>query len=137
MSVYMNEYLKNFKDRDKLGSLLGCKPISISNQECIYEYEVNENHFNPNGTLHGGTLFTVMDTCQGAFIHFILDPAYKFAATGTASIRYLAPVRSGKIFVKTTLLEWNKRKYVLSSTAKDEGDKIVATLEETWIAIQK
>lgn len=131
------QYGNNFQNNDHLGTLFGCKLVSVSEEECIYEYEVSKNHFNPNGTLHGGTLFSVMDTSQGAFIHFILEDTYKYAATGTATIRYLAPVTEGKIKIKTWLKEKAKRRYILLSTAYNESGKEVATLEEIWIAILK
>jgi len=132
-----NDYLTNFKSKDKLGNLLGAVPLEISKEKCVYEYEVNANHYNPNGTLHGGALFTVMDTCQGAFIHFILDEKYKYAATGTATIRYLAPLFQGKVQLITTLKNSDNRKLILITIARDESGKIVAELEEIWIAILK
>jgi uncharacterized protein (TIGR00369 family) len=131
------EYTSNFQKNDHLGTLFGCKLISVTEEECIYEYEVSKQHFNPNGTLHGGTLFSVMDTSQGAFIHYILEDKYKFAATGTASIRYLAPVTKGKIKIRTWLKEKAKRKYIILSSAINEEGSEVATLEEIWIAILK
>ena len=131
------EYGKYFLSNDKLGSLFGYQIIFISKEECIIEYESKKEHNNPNGMLHGGALFTVMDSGQGAFIHYILDEKYKFGAIGTATIRYLAPVTVGKIKVKTWLKEQVKRKFVICSTAIDESGKEVATLEEIWIALLK
>lgn len=131
------EYGKNFEKNDHLGNVFGCKLISITEEECIYEYAVSKNHFNPNGTLHGGTLYSVMDTSQGAFIHFILEDTYKYAATGTATIRYLAPVTEGKIKIRTWLKERARRRYIILSSAVNEAGIEVATLEEIWIAILK
>ncbi|HMV44679.1 MAG TPA: PaaI family thioesterase [Leptospiraceae bacterium] len=131
------EYKIFFESHDALGKVFGAKFISITEEECIYEYEVSKNHFNPNGTLHGGALFSVMDSCQGAFFHYIVDDIYKFGATGTASIRYLAPITGGKIKIKTWLKEKVRRRFILLSTAYDESGKEVATLEEIWIGILK
>jgi uncharacterized protein (TIGR00369 family) len=133
----VGEYKKFFEEADQLGKLLGHKIISISREELISEYEVKPRHFNPNGILHGGTLYSLMDSAQGAFVHFNLDPSFKYAATGTASIRYNAPVRSGKVTMRTWLKEQQGRKIYVNSTASDEAGKVVAQVEEVWIATLK
>ncbi|TGN07936.1 PaaI family thioesterase [Leptospira ilyithenensis] len=131
------DYIQNFETNDKLGGLFGSKCISVSKEECFYEYIASPDHFNPNGILHGGALYTVMDSSQGAFIHYILEDIYKCGATGTATIRYLAPVSEEKIKIRTWLKEKDKRKYIICSEAMNESETIVATLEEIWIAILK
>ena len=126
---------ETFAKKDRFGSLLGCKFVAVSKTECIYEYEPREEHFNPNGILHGGALFSAMDSSQGAFVHFILDPIYQYAATGTATIRFQAPVLKGTIRIRTWLKQIERRKLFIWSSAFDGQSKEVATLEEIWIAI--
>jgi uncharacterized protein (TIGR00369 family) len=130
-------FMKRFKSHDKMGDFLGAKIVSISSEECTYEYEATPAHHNPNGILHGGALFTVMDSSQGAFVHFSLDEKFVAAATGTATIRYSAPVKTGLIKVRTWLKEAQGRKLFVTSEARDESGTVVATLEEIWIAILK
>ena len=131
------DYAKAFVARDKMGQLFGAKFLALSHSECIYEYEVNEDHYNPNGILHGGALYAVMDSSQGMFVHAILDDQFKAAATGTATIKYLAPVRHGKIKIVTTLKGQENRKIFVSSIAFDETGIKVADLDEVWIAMLK
>lgn len=131
------EFTEFFRDKDRMAVLLGVKPIMLSATECIYEYEVNSEHFNPNGILHGGALYSAMDSSQGAFVHFILEDTYRGAATGTATIRYNAPLREGVIQIRTWLKGRENRKLFVNSEAKDSAGHIVATLEEIWIAILK
>ncbi|XDD49728.1 PaaI family thioesterase [Leptospira sp. WS92.C1] len=132
-----NRWLKVFYKTDTFGNLLGAKAISVSRTECVYEYEVQNVHLNPNGILHGGILFSVMDSCQGGFIHFFLDPIYKYAATGTATIRYLKPIQSGSVRIRSTLKEQKRRRLVIVSHVYDEEGAEIAVLEEIWIAIPK
>ncbi|RYD80666.1 MAG: PaaI family thioesterase, partial [Sphingobacteriales bacterium] len=94
------EYQAEFQRRDHLGNLVGARFISIDRDQIIYHYEVKPEHFNPNGFLHGGALYTVMDSSQGAFVHFILDEKFEIAVTGTATIRYEKPLRSGSVEIK-------------------------------------
>ena len=129
------EFIRNFEKSDRLGSLMGAKIQSLSQEECIGSYEASPAHFNPNGILHGGALYTAMDSNQGAFVHFILEEKYIAAATGTATIKYLAPIRGGKIKIRTYLKARENRKLFINSSASDEAGHEVATLEEIWIPI--
>jgi uncharacterized protein (TIGR00369 family) len=133
-----NATARYFETKDRFGALLGGRILSLTKEECIYEYVVRPEHFNPTGILHGGALFGAMDSSQGCFIHFILDTdAYKFASTGTATVKYLAPVTGGKIRIRSWLKGQERRKIFIASVAVDERGATVATLEEIWIAILK
>jgi len=133
----LQKYIEHFEQKDRMGSLFKMKITEVNAQECLCEYTVQEAHFNPNGILHGGALYTVMDSSQGAFIHLNLDPQFKYAATGTATIKYLAPVREGKVLIRTWFKEIQGRKHFVSSEAKNEKGDVLATLEEIWIATFK
>ncbi len=133
----ISSYIRHFQNNDRLGAFFGYSVISLSKESCLIEYEVKQEHFNPNGILHGGALFTVMDSSQGAFMHYILEDSYAYAATGTASIRYFLPLKEGKIRIRTSLKERNRRKYIIESIALTESDKTAAVLEEIWIAVLK
>ena len=132
-----NEYIEYFEKNDKLGSLFKMKITKVDEQECLCEYTVQEAHFNPNGILHGGALYSVMDSSQGAFIHINLGSQFKYAATGTATIKYLAPAREGKVLIRTWFKEIQGRKHFLNSEARNEKGDLLATLEEIWIASLK
>lgn len=130
-------YIENFEKTDRLGGHFHPRILSLTESECLYEYTVDPAHFNPTGILHGGALYTIMDSSQGLFVHFILDESFKAAATGTATIKYLAPLTQGKVRIKTWLKEKSGRKLFVNSLATDESGKVVAELEEIWIAILK
>lgn len=133
----VERYIQNFIEKDRLGTLMGALFVSLTPELCIYEYEATPKHFNPNGMLHGGALFTVMDTSQGMLMHLALDPQYRAAATGTATIKYLSPVYSGVIQIRTVITKREGRKYFVHSEAVHKDGKILATLEEIWIAIKE
>lgn len=133
----ISSYIRRFQDNDRLGAIFGYSVISLSRESCIIEYEIKQEHFNPNGMLHGGALFTVMDSSQGAFIHYILEDIYEYGATGTASIRYFLPLKEGKIKIRTSLKGRIRRKYIIESIALTESGAEAAVLEEIWIAVLK
>lgn len=128
------DYIAAFESSDRLGRVVGAKCISLSESRCIYEYQASSEHYNPNALLHGGALFTVMDSSQGMFMHYILDERFDCAVTGTATVRYEKSVGEGTVEVRTFLDRREGRKYVLRSEARQSGQR-VATLDEIWIAL--
>jgi acyl-CoA thioesterase len=135
MKFTPEEYKEHFKDKDKFAQLFGAQFISVNETECLYEYNFNPAHCNPSGILHGGTLYGVMDSSQGALIHFTLEETYRAAATGTATIKYLAPVTEGKVKIRSYFKGSEGRKVFVNSEAFSEDGKLVATLEEVWVKI--
>src|SRR5678816_2590838 len=132
----LNAYVQRFATTDRLGALLGARFVSLTSEECRYDYDAVPEHYNPNGTLHGGALFTVMDTSQGMLVHWVLDENYRAAATGTATIKYLAPVRSGRVAIRTRMTKRDGRKLFVFSEALDASGKQLAVLDEIWIALR-
>lgn len=129
-------YIQQFIEHDRLGALLRAKFVSLTDEECTYEYVVDKEHYNPRGILHGGALFTVMDSSQGMLMHYVLSDEFKAAATGTATIKYLKPLREGTVRVRTVLEKRDERKHYLKSIAYDADGEEVAMLEEVFIGIR-
>lgn len=119
---------------DRFGAFVGARFVSLVDGVCTYEYEAREEHFNPGGMLHGGALYAVMDTSQGMLVYSLVQRP-EIAATGTSTIKYLAPVRRGRIVVTTKLERSEGRKLFLHSEAVDEGGVTVAVLDEVWIRL--
>ncbi len=128
---------QGFVANDRMGGLLGARFVSLRSDECLYEYEVQEGHFNPGGTLHGGALFTVMDTSQGMLVFSLIEPPYRTVATGTATMKYLAPVRAGRVSIRTTIAKREGRKFFVHSEAIDQNGTVVAILDEVCIAVTR
>jgi acyl-coenzyme A thioesterase PaaI-like protein len=135
LRIDADEYLRVFSERDVFGTRVGHRYVSISRDECISEYTALPEHANPNGIVHGGALYSAMDSAQGAYMHFILDDTFSFAATGTATIRYDSPLRNETVRIRTRLERTEGRKFFIASEAT-VADKRVALLNEIWIAVQ-
>jgi uncharacterized protein (TIGR00369 family) len=130
-------YLEVFGAHDGLGRLLGHRLLSISNERCLSEFVGRAELSNPNGILHGGALFSAMDSAQGAFMHFILEPEFEFAATGTATVKFHHPVRTERLRLETTLTGAERRKRFVRSVARFEDGTLVAELDEVWVAVSR
>lgn len=123
---------EEFFARDRLGAVVGARFISLHDGVCTYEYMASDAHHNPGGMLHGGALFTVMDSSQGMLVYSIMTPP-AIAVTGTATIKYLAPVSHGRIVVTTSIARREGRKLFVHSDAVDANQVAVAVLDSVWI----
>lgn len=65
-------------------------------------------HFNLHGVVHGGVLFTLVDTCMGAALYPALQPD-QLCATIDIQISYLNPVTSGPLQCTAELVKQGKR----------------------------
>jgi uncharacterized protein (TIGR00369 family) len=135
MSEDRTVFAQQFVVKDRLGSLIGARLLSLTTEECLYEYTARPEHYNPNGILHGGALYTAMDSSQGLLVCSTLDPAFKTAATGTATIKYLAPLKSETVRIRTVITQRERRKIFVRSEAMTPEGTVVAVLEEIWIGI--
>jgi len=124
-----------FFARDRFGTAIGARFVSLHDGVCVYEYDATAAHHNPGGMLHGGALYSVMDSSQGMLVYSLVEPP-NVAATGTATIKYLAPVVRGNIVVTTTLTKREGRKLFLHSEAVDDNQVVVAVLDEVWITLR-
>ena len=60
------------------------------------QLRILERHLNPNGVVHGGALFTLVDTAMGASLMQRLDDG-EICATLQISMNFLRPVVSGGV----------------------------------------
>ncbi|HXV42760.1 MAG TPA: PaaI family thioesterase, partial [Anaerolineae bacterium] len=79
-----------------LATLLGFRLTSIEPGQAIFEYEANEGHANPMGTLHGGILCTIADSAMGMAYASRLEAGESFT-TLEMKINFLRPVWQAKL----------------------------------------
>ena len=114
-----------------LARLLGLE-ISYPGETCVITFEAADFLFNPQGTLHGGVIATVMDISMGHLLHRAGGPA----ATLEMKTQYLKPVRGGRLTCTGRFLRQGKSiSYLASELVDDEGD-VVAFATATWRALK-
>ncbi len=72
-------------------------------------------HMSPNGTMHGGALFSMFDTAMGTVAAGRL-PEGRLCVTMEVHIRYLKPVFDGEVEVRASVLNGGKR--IIQTEAK-------------------
>lgn len=69
---------------------------------------VSEYHLNPNGVVHGGALFTLVDTAMGAALMQCLD-GHEICATLQISMNFLKPVVGGVVECQVMVINKGRR----------------------------
>lgn len=80
---------------------------------------------NPNGVVHGGVIFTMVDTSMGAAALSVIDDT-KICASIDINVQFLRPVTSGEIIVETKVLRAGRRIVHMSSVATTAADEAPA-----------
>jgi acyl-CoA thioesterase len=111
--------------------MLGLRPKSIGEGRARFELDVGARHLNPNGTLHGGVIYSVADTAMGAALFSRLEPGEQ-CATLEIKMNYLLPVTGGSIAAVAVVVSRTKRVGVLEARVYGEGDALVALATGTF-----
>ena len=111
--------------------MLGLRPKSIGEGRARFELDVGARHLNPNGTLHGGVIYSVADTAMGAALFSRLEPGEQ-CATLEIKMNYLVPVTGGSIAAEAVVVARTKRVGVIEAKVYGDGDTLVALATGTF-----
>ena len=68
----------------------------------------DERHLNPHGVVHGGVVFTLVDTAMGQATMGAVEDGMR-CATIELSVRYLRPITGGRLVATASVLEAGRR----------------------------
>jgi uncharacterized protein (TIGR00369 family) len=74
-----------------IGETLDFLPIDIEHGRAVFQGRPSLRHYNPLGTVHGGWMAALLDSCVGCAVHSTL-PAGKTYTTAELKINYVRPV---------------------------------------------
>ncbi|UUX50665.1 PaaI family thioesterase [Nisaea acidiphila] len=96
---------------------------------CRVRFPVEEFLFNPQGSLHGGAIATVMDISMG---HLLKHMTGTGGATLEMKVQYLRPLTSGTACCEGRVLRRGRSLCFLESRLFDENGKLAAVATSTW-----
>ena len=88
--------------------LVGFEIFPESDGTCTAKLTISEHHLNPNGVVHGGALFTLLDTAMGASLMQRLDEG-DICATLQISMNFLRPVVGGLVECEAKVVNKGRR----------------------------
>lgn len=110
-----------------LARLLGLR-FSYDEERCIIDFDVEEFMFNPQGTLHGGIITTVMDVSMGHLLRRLDGPG----TTLEMKTQFVKAARRGSLRCCGEIIKLGRSISYLRSTLTDEDGDVVAFATSTW-----
>lgn len=107
-------------------NLLGLQRLVPERGDSQTELVITESLMNPNGSAHGGSIFSLVDTgMSGALRRHIVEP--EFSATVESKIHYLKAVRVGDTLLCTaTVIQRTSRLAVIEADVHNQHNELVA-----------
>lgn len=115
--------------------LLGMEFVSAERGSAAFALDVREELTRMGGILHGGAVFSLLDTAAACAVHTILEPGAR-TVTVDLTIHFLRPFSSGRLQARARVLRAGRRIAFLSVEATDPTGALIATATTTY-AIQR
>lgn len=109
-----------------LGDALGMVTVAREAGKCRMRLDIDPMWHNPNGVLHGGVVYTLVDYSMGGAVQPNL-PEGEFCTTIEVKISYLASVREGTLMVDTEVVKQGRNIAFTESKVTDDKGRLVAT----------
>ena len=109
-----------------LGDALGIISESQEPGRARMRLTVDPAWHNPNGVLHGGVIYTMVDTSMGIAVERGL-PDGEHCTTIEVKVNYLAAVREGTLVVETMVVKQGRNIAFTEAKVTDETGRLVAT----------
>ncbi len=122
----MQKIVKDYLEKnDRFAKHNNIKLIEVKEGYAVTEMEINENHLNAAGTVHGGAIFSLADLALGA-------AANSFGVLNlslNATISYIKTAKSGKLRAIAKKISKSKKISVYQVEVKDDTNNLVATMQ--------
>lgn len=86
-----------------------------------------EAHLNPLGTVHGGYISTLLDSCMGCAVHSLMEPGQGYT-TLELKVNFLRPVLPGRGQIRAigTVINLGRRTALAEARLEDEAGRLLA-----------
>ncbi len=84
-----------------IGVTLDFLPVEIDHGRAVFQGRPQTQHYNPLGSVHGGWIASLLDSCLGCAVHSTL-PAGKAYTTAELKINYVRPLTARVPLVRAT-----------------------------------
>jgi acyl-CoA thioesterase len=111
--------------------LIGLQYTEMEKGFCRTEISITDAHLNPYGSLHGGVVYTLVDSGMGGALSTLLEEGEQ-CATIEIKINYIKSIRSGMLNCETKVVHKGKSIAFLESMVKDSQKRIAATASGTF-----
>lgn len=118
-----------------IADLIGFKLISIGPGKAVIEFEADDRHANPMGTLHGGVLCDISDAAMGMAYASTLNEGESFT-TLELKINFLKPVWKAKLRAEGSVVNGGKTVGLVMCDVFDEQERLIARASCTCMTLR-
>ena len=108
-----------------LGELLGIEIVDMEADGAGVELDADDRHLNAHGTVHGGTLATLVDMAMGAAVRRE-DTGDGAPVTIEMKVTYLRPAKPGRLRAEGSIRRRGKHIIVAEADVRDADGEAVA-----------
>ena len=114
-----------------LCELLGIRALELGGGAATFGVTVRDDHMNPYGVVHGGVVYSLVDTAMGAALHSRMEQG-ETCATLEIKINYLAPLTAGEVRAEAHVVDRTKRVGVMEGRVTGANNALVAVATGTF-----
>lgn len=115
------------------GRLLGLQILKAEAGTAELCLSMHDGLRNLHGKLHGGALFSLIDTAMGQASHSLSDGAPS-SVTLECKVNYIRPVSEGEIHCRAWVVHAGRRTQVIEAEVH-QADKLVAKAQATFACL--
>ncbi len=119
----INKVKAFFKD-DIFAMNMGIEILEASEEESLCAFSVNPAHFNANGAVQGGAIFTLADFTFAV----AANCENKRAVSSSANITFIRPGIGKRLFARAKKISCGRRTCLYSVSVTNEEDALIAHL---------
>ena len=108
-----------------LSDLLGIEISEMEDDRSVVELDADDRHLNGHGTVHGGTIATLVDTAMGAAVRRE-DTGDEAPVTIEMKVTYLRPAQPGRLRAEGAIRRRGKHIVVAEADVLDADGEAVA-----------
>ena len=111
--------------------LLGIRILRAENGEAELRMAMQEQMLNLHGRMHGGALYSLIDTALGQASHSLFG-GEAGSMTLECKVNYIRGVEAGEVVCHARVLNAGRKVHVLEARV-EQGDKLIASAQATFI----
>lgn len=115
--------------------LVGTKLSDTGEGRAVVKLQAEERHLNPNGTVHGGVVFTLVDISMAEALRTITEEDERLV-TVEIKVNFMEPGNPGTLAATAQVRKGGKRMTVVEAeVSQEESGEIVALATGTYTRI--
>lgn len=116
--------------------IIGFEVTDRSAGECTTMLEINKDHMNPHGVVHGAVIYALADTGMGGALTSLLGED-QICSTIEIKINYFRPALAGSLKCETEVVNKGSRTATLQSRVFDGNDKLISQAQGTFMILSR